>query len=62
MSLRNENIGVVVTMAIVVLGCWIVGWDPSDDEGAVIVTVAFFAGFATFTIPFERERRRRSSR
>jgi len=60
MPLRNENIGVAVSLLVMVLGCWIAGWNPSDGEGAVIMTAAFLSGFATFIIPFERQRRRRS--
>ncbi len=57
MSLRNENIGIVVSAVVMLLGCWLADWNPSDDAAAAIMTASFVLGFATITVLFERDRR-----
>ncbi len=57
MDVRNENIGIVVSAIVLVLGCWLASWDPSDDAGFAIFTASFVAGLATIVGLHERERR-----
>jgi hypothetical protein len=56
-TLRNENIGVVVSACVMVVGCWIADWDPSDTAAAVIVTAAFLLGYAVIAVLYERQGR-----
>ncbi|MEX1141517.1 MAG: hypothetical protein WEB79_04315 [Thermoleophilaceae bacterium] len=57
MDVRNEKIGFVVSVTIMVVGTLLAGGDLSDQEGAVIMSVAFLAGIGTITALHERERR-----
>lgn len=45
MSLKNENIGLVVGLAIVVVGLILTHNDPNDLEGALIATLGLGAAF-----------------
>lgn len=57
MDLRNENIGIVVSVVVMVLGCWIADWDPSEGAAAAIMTASFVLGFAAITTLYERDKR-----
>jgi hypothetical protein len=62
MSLRNENIGIVVSAVVMLLGCWIADWDPSEGAAAAIVTASFVLGFTVITLLYERDERPRHRR
>lgn len=58
MSLRNENIGVVVGALLVIAGQLITGGDPSDAEAALIAIVGLGAVFVISDRLNERDRKR----
>lgn len=58
MSVRHENIGIVVSMAVIVIGCWIANWDPGEDAAMAIVGAAFVIGYGVIAFLFERDGRR----
>lgn len=58
MSLRNPNIGIVVAGLVMLVGCWLAGWELSDGAAAAIVTAAFAAGLGTLLVLDDRDERR----
>ena len=59
MNLRNENIGIAVSMSVMLIGCWLADWNLTEDAAALIMTAAFVTGFATIMLLPPRERRSR---
>lgn len=57
MNLRNPNIAIMVSVSVMLIGCWIADWNPSDDAAALIMTAAFVTGFATLMLLPPRPRR-----
>jgi len=58
-NFRNANIGIAVGGLLLVIGCWIEGWDVSDGGGAIIMVVAFLSALAVTGALEEREWRAR---
>ena len=57
MDLRNANIGIVVSISVMLIGSWLADWNPSDNAAALIMTAAFVTGLATLMLLPRRERR-----
>jgi hypothetical protein len=56
-ALRNENIGIVVSMTVMLVGCWIVDWNPSETEAAIIMGATFLIGYLVIAVLYERQGR-----
>jgi UDP-N-acetylmuramyl pentapeptide phosphotransferase/UDP-N-acetylglucosamine-1-phosphate transferase len=44
--MRNPNIGIAVSATMMLVGCWLAGWDVDENEAFWIVFVPFFSGLA----------------
>jgi hypothetical protein len=55
---RNENIGLVVSVAILIVGQLVTGWDPNRAESALIVVLMVGSGLGLSMYLNERDRRR----
>lgn len=44
--MRNPNLALLLSTALMLGGCWIAGWDVDEDEAFWIVMVSFWSGFA----------------
>jgi len=63
MDLRNPNIAALVSVSVMLIGCWLADWNPNDDAAALIMTASFVSGFATLMLlPPRPPRPRRSPR
>jgi hypothetical protein len=65
--MRNANIGILVSGVLVIVGCWLAGWEVDDSEAFWIVMVSFWSGFAVLMVledrfPTKRPPARRRSR
>jgi hypothetical protein len=58
MSLRNENIGILIGALLYIGGSLLVGGDPSGIEALLIVVVGFGAAFGISDYLNERDRKR----
>ncbi len=61
MQVREANIALVVSTAIMVLGAWITGWSASDGEAQAIFVCAFAVGAVTLVSLLYRSSRRREA-
>lgn len=61
MQVREGNIAIVVSTAIMVLGAWITGWSASDGEAQAIFACAFAVGAVTLVWLQCRSSRRRQA-
>jgi hypothetical protein len=57
MNVRNANIGVAVGCFLLLLGCWLAGWDVDDGEGSVIMVVVFVGAIGVTLALGERDYR-----
>lgn len=55
LSLKNENIGLAVAVAIVIAGQLLTGGDPTERESIVIAVLGLGAGFWLSTYLNERD-------
>ena len=45
--MRNILLSTVVSTVVMLLGCWIAGWEVSDPEAAAIVVSTFVCGLGS---------------
>jgi hypothetical protein len=50
MNFRKANIAIVVSLSVMLVGCWLADWDPSDDAAALIMTAVLVSGYATLML------------
>lgn len=58
MSLRNENIGLAVSVVILIIGQLLTGWDPDRAASALIVVSCVGSAIGLSTYLNERDRKR----
>jgi hypothetical protein len=58
MSLRNENIGLLVALLIMFTAYSITDWDPSDSTAQATFAVAFVTALVVSTLLNDRDDRR----
>jgi hypothetical protein len=58
MSLRNENIGIAVGVAVLMLGYLLTGWEPGRVEAALIGTSMIGAALGVSFHLNKRDRKR----
>lgn len=62
MSLRNENIGIAVGIAFLIVGLLVTGGDPDDKQGAVIGALVLGSALGVSIYLNERDARQSSRR
>jgi hypothetical protein len=62
MNFKNANIGVAVGTALLLIGCWLAGWDVNESEGPVIMVVSFLSAIGVTLVLDERSDRARDRR
>lgn len=62
MNLRNENIGIALGIALLVIGMLLTGGDPNEAQGAVIGVLVLGSALGASIHLNERDARRSSRR
>ena len=58
MSLRNENLGLLAALLIMLTSYSITDWNPSDSTAQATFAVAFITAFVVSTLLHDRDDRR----